>query len=188
MARDAADLARKLNAAARATETSARAGVTQASLAAKDLMVDYAQRAGMRPGGRVAGRKWSVGFDVKGSRNPTSLVGFRGPVHLVNNPTAAHFIGARRLGSRAALRQLSTGVGAVAAFGGSNRGTFGRFRGGRGKRALTIGSNVRAYAFHPGTKGKRFFQKSLPAIQTATPAAYGRAWRKSLVNSGLGRN
>jgi len=64
--------------------------------------------------------------------------------HLVNDPTKAHRIEPR---SR---------------------------RRGRGRRALTIGNEVRASANHPGTRGKQFFQKARAICQVALPRIYGR--------------
>ena len=56
--------------------------------------------------------------------NNTAIVRFTGPAHLALNPTKAHPIRPRS-GRR-----------------------------GRGRRALTIGGDVRAFANHPGTSGK----------------------------------
>jgi hypothetical protein len=44
----------------------------------------------------------------------------------------------------------------------------------RGRRALTIGNEVRASANHPGTRGKQFFQKARAICQVALPRVYGR--------------
>jgi len=64
--------------------------------------------------------------------------------HLVNNPTKAHRIEPRTR------------------------------RGRRGRRALTIGSEVRAYANHPGTRGKQFFQRARAVCEITLPRVYGR--------------
>ena len=56
--------------------------------------------------------------------NDTAVVRFTGPAHLALNPTKAHRIVPRR-GRRS-----------------------------RGRQALTIGNDVRAWANHPGTHGK----------------------------------
>jgi len=113
------------------------------------------------------------------------IITYTGPAHLLNNPTKPHFIGARRLGSRRRLSGLSAGVGAVSAFGGSNRGVFGGLlpaervtRSGAvrsgGKQALTIGGNLRAYAFHPGTRGKDFFSRAKAIAQRTAPHVYAQ--------------
>jgi hypothetical protein len=64
--------------------------------------------------------------------------------HLVNNPTKAHRIEPRR-GRR-----------------------------GRGRRALVIGDNVRAFANHPGTSGKRFFEAAREIATRELPRVYHR--------------
>jgi hypothetical protein len=64
--------------------------------------------------------------------------------HLVNSPTKAH-----RIEPRSGRRS-------------------------RGRRALTIGGDVRAYANHPGTRGKRFFEAARAICQTVLPRVYGR--------------
>lgn len=112
-------------------------------------------------------------FDIRGDN---LTVKYTGPAHLIDKPTSQHFIGAKSLGTRGSLKGKARRVGAVAAFGGSNRGAFGSHRRTKnGKRALTIGGNVRAYAFHPGTKGKRFFQKAKKKSYDKLPAVYARA-------------
>ena len=65
--------------------------------------------------------------------------------HLVNNPTKAH-----RIEPRAR-------------------------RGRRGRRALTIGGDVRAYANHPGTHGKQFFQAARKIAERELPKVYMKA-------------
>ena len=140
-----------------------------------------------------AGKRKVIGarYDFKNRKTVGLAAGsvvitYTGPAHLLNNPTAPHFIGARRLGSRRRLSGMSARVGATAAFGGSNRGAFGGLlpaervtRSGAvrsgGKRALTIGSNLRAYAFHPGTRGKGFFQRAKAAAEATAPRVYARA-------------
>ena len=124
------------------------------------------------------------------------MIRYTGPAHLINNPTSRHFIGARMLGTRSSLRNKSRNVGTIAAFGGSNRGAFGHFmqdvdfnrygsqrqqavkgtlRRRKGKRALTIGGNARAYAFHPGSPGKQFFQKAKASGYQKLPDVYKTA-------------
>jgi hypothetical protein len=43
-----------------------------------------------------SGAKLSVGFDIKGGRNPTALVRAKGPWQFIENKTAAHVIVSRR--------------------------------------------------------------------------------------------
>jgi hypothetical protein len=78
-------------------------------------------------------------------RGNTAVIRYAGAkAHLVNNPTKAHRIEPR---SR---------------------------RGRRGRQALVIDGNVRAYANHPGTRGKGFFQKARAICEVALPRVYGR--------------
>lgn len=114
MADSAADLAHKFERAANTLPKAAREGVFSASLAAKDVFIAAAGTAGLTPGRKMrgvgkSGARWSVGFDVKGSVTPTSLIRFRGPVHLVEGDTKAHEIKARR------VKALSLPHGAFAA-------------------------------------------------------------------------
>ena len=71
------------------------------------------------------------------------------------------------------------------AFGGSAAGMFGALLGAtrttrsgavrsQGAAALTIGGDLRAYARHPGTRGKGFFQKARVASESKLPEVYGR--------------
>jgi hypothetical protein len=50
-----------------------------------------------------------------------------------------------------------------------------RRRGRRRRRGLTIGGNVRAWANHPGTSGKGFFQKARGAAVATAPRVYAKA-------------
>lgn len=120
----------KIKALGTTTERRQRKAVEEGALAAKTIMLAAAAAKGLTPGNKIAGRKWTVRFDVRGSTNPTALVRNVGPFHLFDNPTEAHPITPR-----------------------AGRTTRGR----KGKKALVIGGNVRAYANHPGTPGARTF-------------------------------
>jgi hypothetical protein len=175
-------------------------GANKAGMAVKTAWLGIAQsKAGISPTNKIARRKWNVGYDVQGGMNATTLVAFRGPVHLVFGDTKAHMIGARRLATRGGLKARSARLGANAAFGGSNRGAFGKLRaatvtnrGGitrefNGKQALTIGGNLRPYAFHPGTSGKA---GTWPAAKEAAirigPEVYSTEYKLALAKAGLG--
>ncbi len=95
-----------------------RDAVFAAAMAAKEAFIAAATGAGLRPGVKLrgvgkSGASWGVGFSIKGQQNPTALVAFRGPVHLVNNPTAAHRIAARRKGIHAVPRGDGTFAASV---------------------------------------------------------------------------
>jgi hypothetical protein len=177
-----------------------KTAANKAGMAVKTAWLGIAQsQAGISPANKIARRKWNVGYDVQGGMNATTLVSFRGPVHLVIGNTKQHTIGAKRLTTRGGLKARSTKLGANAAFGGSNRGAFGKLRaatvtnrGGitrafNGKQALTIGGNLRAYAFHPGTHGKT---GTWPAAKAAAirigPEVYSTEYKLALAKAGLG--
>lgn len=145
-------------------------------------------------GSSIAGKRKAVGarYDLnnrkmKGIGEGQAVVTYTGPAHLVNNPTRPHVIAARRLGlsrrrstSRAARERDIT-----LAFGGSAVGMFGALlaatrttRSGairsQGAAALTIGGDLRAYARHPGTRGKGFFQNARGNAEARLPEVYGR--------------
>lgn len=155
--------------------TDNRPAMVRVAIVTKGEFTKSLKRAGVN-GTTPVTKKIGVRDDVKGKLNATAIVRYTGPAHLINNPTRQHFIGAKALGTRNSLRQKSRNVGTLAAFGGSNRGAFGGFREVKnGKRALTIGGNARAYAFHPGTKGKRFFQDARKNAAVSAPEAFRKA-------------
>jgi len=108
------------------------------------------------------------------------VVTYTGPAHLLNNPISPHFIAPSGFGSRSTLAKAGQGIGAVTAFGGSGRGMLtGLKQKGRrnkgGKRALTIGDGVWAYAFHPGTHGKSFFDRAKGLCVNKLPNIYAKS-------------
>jgi hypothetical protein len=109
------------------------ASVNEGALTAKTIMLASAAAKGLTPASKLAGKKWSVRYTVKGTDNPEALVRYTGPFHLFDNPTKAHELTPKldRTGKRT--------------------------RGRGGKRALNIGGNIRANASHPGTPGARSF-------------------------------
>lgn len=118
-------------------------------MAGKAIFLRHAAQAGVL-GKKIAGKRKAIdaGYDLTDNGHGV-LVFYKGPAHLVNNPTKAHRIEPRRpRGSR------------------SRR---------RGRQALTIGGNVRASANHPGTAGKGFFQRAHAECQRVLPGVYGRA-------------
>ena len=79
-------------------------------------------------------------------RGHTAIIRYAGAkAHLVNNPTKPHRIEPR---SR---------------------------RRGRGRRALTINGDLAAYANHPGTRGKRFFEAARTIAVKELPKVYMKA-------------
>jgi hypothetical protein len=186
-----------------------KTAANKAGMAVKTAWLGIAQsQAGISPANKIARRKWNVGYDVQGGMNATTLVSFRGPVHFVFGNTKQHIIGAKLLGTRNSIRNKAGKIGATSAFGGSNRGAFGKMqkkvnynqygsvrqqaakgqlRTRAGKQALTIGGNLRAYAFHPGTGGKT---GTWPAAKAAAirigPEVYSTEYKLALAKAGLG--
>ena len=145
-----AELSRKLNGLAR---DMGRTGVplNATALHVKKLFEASAASAGVL-GHRVAGGRIGVRYDIQGGggQHATAVVRYTGPAHLVNNPTRAHRIEPRR-----------------------PRGVRTRRR--RGAQALTIGGNLRAWANHPGTGGKRFYQRAKIVAHQTAPRVYAKA-------------
>lgn len=155
MSASAADLAAKCAATGSRLTAVPRAGVTEAALAAKGVMLAEAAKAGAtrlsgvgRKGARVG-----VGFDVKGGVNATAIVSYRGPAHLANNPTRPHEITPRKGG-----------------------------RGRQGKRALSTPDGAFARVQHPGTRGKQFFEAAAPKVAAQTRAIFRQEVRRQLVS------
>lgn len=187
--RSSVELVRKLNDLGTATQRKAKNVVDEGALAAKTIMLATAASKGVTPGRKIGDRKWGVRYDVKGTTNPTALVRFTGPFHLVNNPTDPHIIGARRLGTRGAFRARQRQLEVVGAFSGrssrggfsENVGMFGALRGQSDTRrnglvlnrqrakALKFGSSHYAYVFHPGTPGKRIFEAAKVVAERRVP-------------------
>lgn len=150
--------------------------LNKVGLAGKGIYISHATSAGVY-GKKVAGKRKAIGARYDITRNGRGvIVSYTGPAHLVNNPTSRHFIGAKRLGTRKGFAARQGRVSAAAAFGGSNRGVFGQLRKIRnGKQALTIGGNLRAWAFHPGTRGKGFHQRARAQCEKVLPGIAGRS-------------
>lgn len=142
-----AQLSRKLEGLARDVGNT-KVPLNATALHVKKLFETSAASSGVL-GHKVARGKIGVRYDIKGGgQRAVALVRYTGPAHLANNPTSAHRIEPRR-----------------------RRGSRRR----RGARALTIGGNVRAWANHPGTRGKGFFQRAKAAAITTAPRVYARS-------------
>lgn len=135
------------------------------------LMVTTSVRrelASALPSGRLRnvgkrGAKVSVGYNVKGTRNPTALVRMRGPAQLVERDTRPHAIAPRRRGARALRNAGARG----------ERST--------NRRALAIpGVGMRPSVRHPGTRGKHPWARGVMRVQHEILPTIAR-------ESGLGR-
>jgi len=98
--------------------------------------------------------KLGASFNIKGSGNPTALLRYTGPAHLLNNPIGAHTIAPRR-------RQRTAG---------------GNKRRGASVLKFPSGEFADGQVVHPGTTGKRFFEKSKPMVA----AAFRRAMKRGV--------
>lgn len=141
------------------------------------------ERNRVAPSGRLrnvgrSGAKLGVRYDIKGTRNPTALIRATGPWQIIENNTSPHVIVAKRLGRGQGRTSRARLAGSVSAFGGTSRGVFGSLiastRTTRTGAVLTRAGSValggklaaaaggpRPYAFHPGTRGKKPFDKGI---------------------------
>lgn len=103
--RSAAEFSGKIHKMATATQKRQRLALEQGALVTKELMVAEAAAAGVRSSTRIHGAKWGVRYTITGFDNPSALVRYFGPFHLVDNPTKAHEIPRARRG-RTAKRLL----------------------------------------------------------------------------------
>lgn len=183
--RTPAEFVGKIHKLGTATDRSRKAVVNQGALVTKKIMLAAAVAKGVQPGGKIAGRKWSVSYDVKGTEIPVALVRFTGAFHLVNNPTKAHYIAATGLGGSRSSRGARAFQASASRFrGDSAAGAFSGQRRSRGKRAVVANGHPYAYVFHPGTSGKSIYQgaKAIAALtvpDTMAKAMRG-AWRAAL--------
>jgi hypothetical protein len=191
-------------------------GANAVGMEVKTSWISIIGAGGLRPDAKVAKRKWSVGYDVKGKVKPATNIRIKGPLHLWFGDTVPHIIGAGRLGSKGTQyrkskdsigksRRVSGGIagkqqriGANKAFGGSNRGVFGKMlaettkKGSirAGRRALVIpgADGPKAYAFHPGTKDHMpVWLACKKSAQEIAPAGYNKQVNKALVRAGFGQ-
>jgi len=124
------------------------AALNATALQAKGIFI--ASAAGVI-GRKVAGGTIGARYDIgkRGAGVGQAIVKYTGPAHLVNNPTRPHRIEPRRArGSR------------------SRR---------RGSSVLVINGSVRAWANHPGTAGKHFFEKAKVIVTKTAPDTFGKA-------------
>ena len=131
------------------------------------------RNGGMTKGSRVR----AIGDTNKGQIGTQQTVGrvrMVGPAQLIESATKPHLIIAQGMGTRATARRVTGRLGAHLAFGSSGRGMFRQSQRStigrrssdvllrndsvrRANRALDTPRGPRAYAFHPGTRGKRTF-------------------------------
>ena len=143
----AAQLASKLGRAARGIEGATRDGVREAGIVSKAIFVESLPTRSMSGAGRRGGVKLGATFRNPSSKtNPTTIVKYTGPVHLLNNATKRHVIGGRGLRVAKSGRKLS------------------------GKKALAFNGVVRGSVNHPGTKGQKFAGAAIRKAAAASAA------------------
>jgi hypothetical protein len=129
--------------------------VNEGAFLAKTIIIEEAASKGVTPASRIAGGRWGVRYDVRGTNNPTALVKVYGPFHLVDRRTKPHEIGPRKKGRRSS-----------------------------GKKAVAFNSLVRSVVQHPGTKGKGIFPAAKAKAHVAVPKIMGRSvvsgWKEAL--------
>lgn len=137
-----------------AINTQAKPGIEAAALVTKQVFLDSLRISGVT-GTTPVSRSVKARYDIKGVHNPTAIVRYTGPAHLLNNPTKPHAIVSKKnRGSRASRSARTSGQG---------------LRG-----AIAIGNERYVFARHPGTKGLKFFQRAKPVAAKLSPQAYRR--------------
>jgi hypothetical protein len=145
--RSAAQLGKKIDRVAKELRDQ-KGALNKTGLAGKRIfLVAGAGVVGRKPAGKrkIINARYDLTRDGRGV-----VIGYTGPAHLVMNPTRPHRIEPRR-----------------------PRGGSRRRR--RGQQALTIGGNVRAWANHPGTKGKPAFKNARATAVRVLPGVYQKA-------------
>ena len=105
---------KKIIGLATATEKHANEIVAEGAKVTKATLLATAGARGVRPGGKIAGKRWSVRYDLKPGPEPTALVRFVGPFHLVESATKPHTevpkgaAGGRRRGRGAKALRIGT--------------------------------------------------------------------------------
>lgn len=183
--RSPAEFVAKINKVGHATDRHRKTAVTEGAFTTKKIMLAAAAAKGVMPGGKIANRKWSVVYDVKGTELPVGLVRFTGPFHLVNNDTKRHYVVAGGLGGSRESRGIRAFQASASRFSGqSSSGAFGGERKSRGKKAISFNGIARAYAVHPGTSGKAIFPAAKVIARATVPGVMATsmkgAWRKVL--------
>lgn len=153
-----AELAGKLAAAARGIENGTREGVREAAIVGKAIFEQSLPTRKMGNVGR-SGARLGARFEAPTSNtNPTAVVKYTGPVHLLNTGARPHLIGPK---------------GWRRSRGGSSRAL--KFTGGDG-------GIRRGVVMHPGTKGSRreFFPAAVKRVVAAAPKQIQMAERRAL--------
>ncbi len=164
--KNVAEATRKLNGTASNFKTLTRPQLSHVADAMKPPMLSAAASAKLRPGGLIGKKPWR-GVYVRTAGQGYG-VGYAKGATLVDQPTRAHIITPRKAGSAKNQHRYfrKTGKAKKSIRGIVEEGIGGGYR---GRHGIRIGGNWRAYAKHPGTKGKHFFDRSkVPTQQAAS--------------------
>jgi hypothetical protein len=185
MAQSAAELARKFQRSAAQTGPTVRETVTKSAYRTKVIYLAGARTAGLVPGRRMMGvgrrgAAWGVKYDIfeTSPGDASTVIKFYGPVHLVNNDTTPHLIEGR--GARSARREQARQV--ISALTGTR---VRRARRSSGPQVLSMPWGVRAYAKHPGTRGKNFFRPADDFARSEVKRIVAASRRELLMRGGF---
>lgn len=200
-----AQVSRRMEQAARGVKPANRPALASAAKVFTHGIEGEFARNGLRArSSRLAGTKWKGVLDRSLQGGEQIEVRAANPAHLFNNPTAAHFIVAAGVGGSRRSRAARLGglgsrtVKTVNAEGDTVRHTQqsrilegpvigSRLTGlrqtkasAKGKKALTIGGNLRLYARHRGTRGKPSFGKGRDRVREQAAREYLAQQRRAL--------
>lgn len=184
MAKSAAELARMFERAASQVPATVNETGTKAAQRTKTIYIAGAGTAGLVPGRRMRGvgkkgAAWGVGYETDGAGADQSwIVRFKGPVHLVNNDTSPHQI----LGAAAKVAAKQQGKALIQALTGKKvKGVSKKVK----NKGLVMPWGVRAYANHPGTRGKDFFRPADDFARSEVKRIVGASRREMLMRGGF---
>lgn len=130
-----------------------------------------AATAGLRKGSRIAGKPWR-GTYIRNQGTNELAVGYSSPAHLVNNTNRSHIIGARKLGTKKRIsKQVLSAQGPVGLVLSDTR---------QGAKALHWPGHFARYVHHPGSRGKRFYERAKPVAQKEGGAVFQSTVHRAL--------
>lgn len=174
-------------------EATNRAAVARIADDGKEIMLRGAVAAGLRRGGTLPSHgsaRWGARYDLKGTRNPSALLRYTGPVHWALGGTSPHVIGARGRGTRRswqrryAVEQTNALLGLQGAKGSRAR-SLGSGRYGtrsKGAKALRFGGRFATYARHPGHRGRNTWPATKALVARNGQATFARMHRQNITS------
>lgn len=171
----------KLAALARSIDQARRVTVTDMGLVAKDEFLAGPPRVGLP---RTSSLKWGAGFDIRGTRRPTGLVKYRGPVHWTEYGTAPHIITPKGFAGSRASRTARAGSFDIASRSTGNRLSAAKVAGGAAK-AVRYGGKIRRVAYHPGTSPRPFWDTVKSRTAKQAPEVLRSGLRRNMATAGF---